>query len=140
MNRIDNLDLSFLDNIEIEDKETIIKSISFNKNEQFMLKYVAYKDKKFASYVKELILEDIKKHLKKDDDEHFKNLIRQILREEGIKTEVSEEIIEDVKEFDNHDKHIRANIQYAQEVTEETEEKELSPEDKEDLDILNGML
>lgn len=60
------------------------KPIPFNKNEEDLLNWAENRGKPFATYVKDLIREDMKKHdaYKKED---LKDLIKEVLSEMDIK-------------------------------------------------------
>lgn len=94
------MELTFLDNIEIEEelkgKEDTIKSIRFSKDEYYMLKYCKYKNKKFSVLVKELLNESIKNEgesfssdidIAKIKEELKEELKKELLKELGGKTE-----------------------------------------------------
>lgn len=87
---------------ELESKDEIIKSIRFSKEEFYMLKYCKYLNKRFATYVKELIESDIAntriKECNEMDIENLKKELKEELREE-IKTELLEEIKETFSKY-----------------------------------------
>lgn len=86
---IRGLNTSFLNHIELN--EPTLKAIRFNESELYMLKMCIYKGLNFSSYVKSLIIEDIKKcnnsgandSINKDS---IRDLIREVLKEDNIKT------------------------------------------------------
>lgn len=56
------MDLRFLDDVELESNSRV-KSIRFAENEMYLVKYIQFKERKFSDYVKELILQDLEKHI-----------------------------------------------------------------------------
>lgn len=87
------MDLEFLDSIEMEElegKDEVIKSIRFSKDEFYMLKYCKHINKRFATYVKELMEQDIKNDSKGYDFDIEK--LKQELKQE-LKEELLEELI-----------------------------------------------
>ena len=56
------MDLSFLDNINIE-SENKTKAIRFSEDEAYLLKFLKYQDMKFTDYIKMLIHQDLEKHV-----------------------------------------------------------------------------
>lgn len=102
---ISSVDLSFLDNVELDekDKDILVKSVRFNQNEYYMLKFCKYKNKKFATYVKELIIADIIKDITKTEfnninKDYLKEVIREILKEEQTDGNVNEIKIDENKQ------------------------------------------
>lgn len=56
------MDLRFLDDVKLE-SNSHVKSIRFAENEMYLVKYIQFKERKFSDYVKELILQDLEKHI-----------------------------------------------------------------------------
>lgn len=94
------MDLSFLDDInmtELENKDEIIKSIRFSKEEFYMLKYCKYLNKRFATFVKELIDSDITNtRIKECNEIDIENLKREL--KEELREEIKAELLEEIKE------------------------------------------
>ena len=111
------MDLTFLDKVEMEDlegKDEKIQPVRFNKDEFYMLKFVNFKNKKFATYIKELIEKDIKEYLSNTDNTNITNSSLSIDLEQ-LKEELKEEIKEELTE------EIRAKL--LEELKEELKEK-----------------
>lgn len=96
------LDLKFLDGIELNEPK--VKAVRFNDDEIYMLKFIAYKGMKFSSYVKQLVVADIRNYcIEKEsntigsiDKEDIKEIVIEILRDNNyIKQENKEEIHKD---------------------------------------------
>ena len=89
------LDLSFLDGIELNDP--VVKAVRFNDDEMYMLKFIAYKGMKFSSYVKQLIIRDIRKHCNKENvigsisKDDIKEIMLEVLRENNYTRNESNE-------------------------------------------------
>lgn len=103
------MDLTFLDKIEMEDlegKDEKIQPVRFNENEFYMLKFVKFKNKRFATYIKELIDKDIKEYLSNSnnssntrnslDFEQLKDDLKEEIKEE-LTTEIRNEILKELK-------------------------------------------
>lgn len=76
------MDLSFLDTVQLksDNKE---KSIKFNDNEEYLLKFIQYKNRAFSSYVKELIRRDLDEFAaNRLSEEQIKSIARKVYREE----------------------------------------------------------
>ena len=86
---------------DLEGKDEKIQPIRFNKDEFYMLKFINFKNKRFATYIKELIEKDIKEYLSKLDNTGITNSVLSIdleqLKEE-LKEEIKEELIEEIRE------------------------------------------
>ena len=105
------MDLTFLDKIEMEDlegKDEKIQPVRFNEDEFYMLKFIKFKNKRFATYIKELIEKDIKEYLSNTNITNGALSIdlEQLKEEltEEIRTRLLEELKEELKEkLDNMD-------------------------------------
>lgn len=100
------MELTFLDNIEIEEelkgKDQTTKSIRFSEDEFYMLKYCKYKNKKFSVLVKELINESIRNEGKSFNSNIDINRIKEELKEE-LKKELLNELSKENIESSNDD-------------------------------------
>lgn len=88
---ISNLDLSFLNNIQVDIKP---KSIRIANDEAYMLKFAEFKNLSFSTYVKQLIIADIEKYCNKKDalgasisKADLKELIKEVLKETSYEKE-----------------------------------------------------
>lgn len=100
------MDLTFLDKVEMEDlegKDEKIQPVRFNEDEFYMLKFIKFKNKRFATYIKELIDKDIKEYLSNSsntrnslDFEQFKDDLKEEIKEE-LTTEIRNEILKELK-------------------------------------------
>ena len=120
------MEIDFLKNIEVEEtkgKDIVVKSIRFNSDEFYMLQFCKYKNKKFATFVKELIMDAIKRENEigsNIDKDELTELIRSI-----VKSEIKDiSIAKDETVASIEDKII---------------EEKLSEEDQAGLDALKGM-
>lgn len=129
------MDLTFLDKIEIEDlegKDEKIQPVRFNKDEFYMLKFINFKNKRFATYIKELIEKDIKEYLSNADNTSITNSTLSIDLDQ-LKEELKEEIKEELTE------EIRAKL--LEELKEKLDNMDLKQEniDESKNDLLNFM-
>ena len=91
------LDLSFLEGIELN--EPTVKAVRFNDNEMYMLKFIAYKGMKFSSYVKQLIISDIRNHCNEENiignisKNDMKEMMLEVLRENNYVMKESKEAV-----------------------------------------------
>lgn len=113
------MDLTFLDKIEIEEeqkeKEETVKSIRFSKDEFYMLKYCKFLNKKFSTFVKELINESIEEFQNENSSNKNLNINLNAIKEQ-LKNELKQELL---KELNNDTK---------EEITVEIEDKkEIDP-------------
>lgn len=100
------MDLTFLDKIEMEDlkgKDEKIQPVRFNEDEFYMLKFIKFKNKRFATYIKELIDKDIKEYLSDTsntinslDLEQLKDDLKEELKQE-LTNEIRNELLEELK-------------------------------------------
>lgn len=100
------MDLTFLDKIEMEDlegKDEKIQPVRFNEDEFYMLKFIKFKNKRFATYIKELIDKDIKEYLSDTSNtinslnlEQIKDDLKEELKEE-LTNEIRNELLEELK-------------------------------------------
>lgn len=107
------MDLTFLDKIEMEDlegKDEKIQPVRFNKDEFYMLKFINFKNKRFATYIKELIKKDIKEYLSSADNDVLSINLEQLKEElkEELTEEIREKLLKELKyepkeNFDNMD-------------------------------------
>ncbi|EGT0681984.1 MULTISPECIES: hypothetical protein [Clostridium] len=133
------MDLTFLDKVEMEDlegKDEKIQPVRFNKDEFYMLKFVNFKNKRFATYIKELIEKDIKEYLSNTDNTNITNSSLSIDLEQ-LKEELKEEIKEELTE------EIRAKLleELKEELKEKLDNMDLKQEniDESKNDLLNFM-
>lgn len=133
------MDLTFLDKIEMEDlegKDEKIQPVRFNEDEFYMLKFVKFKNKRFATYIKELIEKDIKEYLSTTDNISITNNTLTIDLEQ-LKEEVKEELKEELT------KEIRAKllVELKEELKEKLDKMDLKQEniDESKNDLLNFM-
>lgn len=97
------MDLTFLDKIDMEDlegKDEKIQPVRFSKDEFYMLRFIKFKNKRFATYIKELIEKDIKEYLSDTDNIGITNSTLNIdleqLKEE-LKEEIKGELTEEIR-------------------------------------------
>lgn len=106
------MDLSFLNNVVLGDligKDEKIQSVRFNKDEFYMLKFIAYRKKRFATYIKELIDKDIKNYLENNGEENESFGAVNINLEE-LKKELKEELKEElILEFEKNMKELKSD-------------------------------
>lgn len=72
----------FLKEVEL-DSDNRSKTINFSKDEEYLLKFVKFKNRKFSEYVKSLMKKDVEDFAAKNIDE---DKIRRIVREEIKRT------------------------------------------------------
>lgn len=77
---MEKIDLSFLDEINLGE-QVIIKSVRFNKDEHYLLKHIVYQNKRFATYIKELIERDIVSCYDHSDTEVNRKELEVLVRE-----------------------------------------------------------
>ena len=77
------MDLSFLNNVELRSNNKE-KSIKFNDNEVYLLKFIEYKNRAFSSYVKELIRKDLDEFTaNRLSEEQVERIAKRIYKEKG---------------------------------------------------------
>lgn len=90
---------NILDNIELKeeknknDDDIINKAIKFNKDERIYLKFIAYINQNFGTYIKQLIEKDIENVLgnkieKNIDEEYLISLIEKVINKKNKANEV----------------------------------------------------
>ena len=92
------MDLTFLDKIEMEDlegKDEKIQPVRFNEDEFYMLKFIKFKNKRFATYIKELIDKDIKEYL--SDTSNTINSLNLEQIKDDLKEELKEELTNEIR-------------------------------------------
>lgn len=93
------MDLTFLDKINIEEeekgKEEVVKSIRFSKEEFYMLKYCKFINKKFSTFVKDLINENILELQNEGKIENNLDIDLDVIKEQ-LKIEIKEEILKEL--------------------------------------------
>lgn len=77
------MDLSFLNNVELKSNNKE-KSIKFNDNEVYLLKFIEYKNRAFSSYVKELIRKDLDEFIaNRLSEEQVERIAKRVYKEKG---------------------------------------------------------
>lgn len=77
------MDLSFLNNVELRSNNKE-KSIKFNDNEVYLLKFIEYKNRAFSSYVKELIRKDLDEFTaNRLSEEQVERIAKRVYKEKG---------------------------------------------------------
>ena len=77
------MDLSFLNNVELRSNNKE-KSIKFNDNEVYLLKFIEYKNRAFSSYVKELIRKDLDEYIaNRLSEEQVERIAKRVYKEKG---------------------------------------------------------
>lgn len=77
------MDLSFLNNVELRSNNKE-KSIKFNDNEVYLLKFIEYKNRAFSSYVKELIRKDLDEYTaNRLSEEQVERIAKRVYKEKG---------------------------------------------------------
>lgn len=77
------MDLSFLNNVESRSNNKE-KSIKFNDNEVYLLKFIEYKNRAFSSYVKELIRKDLDEFTaNRLSEEQVERIAKRVYKEKG---------------------------------------------------------
>ncbi|WP_338631778.1 hypothetical protein [Clostridium baratii] len=93
------MDLTFLDKINIEEeekgKEEVVKSIRFSKEEFYMLKYCKFINKKFSTFVKDLINENILELQNEGKIENNLDIDLDVIKEQ-LKIEIKDEILKEL--------------------------------------------
>lgn len=90
------MDLTFLDEIvlkeEVDGKEETVKSVRFSKDEFYMLKYCKFLNKKFSTFIKELINESINEL---ENENKGLNINIDAIKEQ-LKNEVKKELLKEL--------------------------------------------
>lgn len=77
------MDLSFLNNVELRSNNKE-RSIKFNDNEVYLLKFIEYKNRAFSSYVKELIRKDLDEFTaNRLSEEQVERIAKRVYKEKG---------------------------------------------------------
>ena len=77
------MDLSFLNNVELRSNNKE-KSIKFNDNEVYLLKFIEYKNRAFSSSVKELIRKDLDEFTaNRLSEEQVERIAKRVYKEKG---------------------------------------------------------
>ncbi|WWU66770.1 hypothetical protein QJR26_18310 (plasmid) [Clostridium baratii] len=107
------MDLTFLDKINIEEeekgKEEVVKSIRFSKEEFYMLKYCKFINKKFSTFVKDLINEKILELQNEGKIENNLDIDLDVIKEQ-LKIEIKEEILKELNTNNNSEISVEKDI------------------------------
>lgn len=107
------MDLTFLDKINIEEeekgKEEVVKSIRFSKEEFYMLKYCKFINKKFSTFVKDLINENILELQNEGKIENNLDIDLDVIKEQ-LKIEIKEEILKELNTNNNSEISVEKDI------------------------------
>ena len=112
------MDLEFLNDLEMEElegKDEVIKSIRFSKEEFYMLKYCKHINKRFATYVKELMEQDIK-----NDSRGYDFDIEKLKQE--LKQELKEELLEELKQMNESAYNLEKDKEESKAISENRKE------------------
>ncbi len=79
------MNLSFLDEVKLDSNNTE-KKVKFREDEIYLLKYIKFKDRKFSTFIKELIRRDLEDYeAKKVSKEEIEKIAIKVYRREKNK-------------------------------------------------------